>query len=496
MREAANAYAAKQPPASVRGVPRERRDRSSPSARGPSGRSSCGASAACRTCTSGSLHAPDAVDGAAQRPRRLHPAAGGRLDLGRPGRPTSPPAARTSATRSSTRPPTRSTATRPSTTCPRMWSTCDRRRSPAVDSLAARTFSVSPTMPWSTRSVWGSGSPAPRRSRRTWRWPTSASTCWARRAHCWPGWASSTARPVRGRPGLLPRRARVPQRPARRAGVQAGSASRWPACCGSRPTSASCTPRCVPPPTGPRRRGGQGAQGGRLPPRPRDAVGAAAGGWHAGVPCPDAGGPRRGRAVCRRALRGRRASAAPAASGLGVLPSSLRPATAAWVRDVVDQATLAWPDDRWRARGGRDGVTLAPHGLPAGRDAAHRPLAPGGDLVTASMTKSPCGPSHRGHPGPGGAGCHHRGPRHPAPPRGRRGGRHVVVRSRPRTPAARRWRPSNAASSTRRPPPASRARCSCALTPGVDHRLDDRAGPAAAAGVRDRPSGGSGRGPG
>ncbi|HET8982056.1 MAG TPA: 1,2-phenylacetyl-CoA epoxidase subunit PaaC [Pedococcus sp.] len=57
------------------------------------------------------------------------------------------------------------------------------------------------------------------------------------------------------------------------------------------------------------------------------------------------------------------ASAAAADSGLGVLPSSLRPATTAWVRGVVDQATLAWPEEsRWRARGGRDGVHSRPMG--------------------------------------------------------------------------------------------------------------------------------------
>ena len=57
------------------------------------------------------------------------------------------------------------------------------------------------------------------------------------------------------------------------------------------------------------------------------------------------------------------ASAAAADSGLGVLPSSLRPAATAWVRGVVDQATLTWPEgSRWRARGGRDGIHSRPLG--------------------------------------------------------------------------------------------------------------------------------------
>ena len=69
---------------------------------------------------------PRRRDGAAQRPRRLHPPPGGRLDLGRAGRRHHRVAARTRRTRSSTRRPTRSTATRRSTTSPRMSSTCDR----------------------------------------------------------------------------------------------------------------------------------------------------------------------------------------------------------------------------------------------------------------------------------------------------------------------------------------------------------------------------------
>ena len=46
--------------------------------------------AGCPTCTSASLHAARRRDGAAQRARRLHPAPGGRLDLGRARRRRSP----------------------------------------------------------------------------------------------------------------------------------------------------------------------------------------------------------------------------------------------------------------------------------------------------------------------------------------------------------------------------------------------------------------------
>ncbi|NHN55929.1 phenylacetate-CoA oxygenase subunit PaaC [Calidifontibacter sp. DB0510] len=44
-------------------------------------------------------------------------------------------------------------------------------------------------------------------------------------------------------------------------------------------------------------------------------------------------------------------------SGVGVLPSQLRSAATAYVRSVVDEATLAMPaEPRRRARGGRDGI--------------------------------------------------------------------------------------------------------------------------------------------
>jgi ring-1,2-phenylacetyl-CoA epoxidase subunit PaaC len=51
------------------------------------------------------------------------------------------------------------------------------------------------------------------------------------------------------------------------------------------------------------------------------------------------------------------ASQAAAATGLGVLPSSLEAAATAYVERVVAEATLELPEaGRWHARGGRDGV--------------------------------------------------------------------------------------------------------------------------------------------
>lgn len=46
-----------------------------------------------------------------------------------------------------------------------------------------------------------------------------------------------------------------------------------------------------------------------------------------------------------------------AAEGVGVLPSALAEPVNAYVREVLDRATLTMPDEpRWHARGGRDGV--------------------------------------------------------------------------------------------------------------------------------------------
>jgi ring-1,2-phenylacetyl-CoA epoxidase subunit PaaC len=57
------------------------------------------------------------------------------------------------------------------------------------------------------------------------------------------------------------------------------------------------------------------------------------------------------------------ASVEAAGRGLGVLPSLLQAPATACVRDVVERATLAWPEaPRWRARGGRGGIHSRPMG--------------------------------------------------------------------------------------------------------------------------------------
>ena len=94
----------------------------------------------------------------------------------------------------------------------------------------------------------------------------------------------------RGRPGLPPRRARVPQRAALRARQRRLRLHDGAAAGRSRPTSTSCTTRLQHAADDDARRGRrQGGQGGRLPPRPRHPVGAAAGRRHRRVAPADAG---------------------------------------------------------------------------------------------------------------------------------------------------------------------------------------------------------------
>ena len=211
---------------------------------------------------------PRRRDGAAQRPRPLHPPQEGvSLWVVPVGARSSPPA-RTSRTRSSTRPPTRSTGTRRSTTSPRGWSTCDRPRS-------STTSSASPTTPWSPRSGWAGGSAARPSSRRTSRSPTSASTSSARRARCWPTPATSRATAATEddlaylRDDRDFRNVWLVERPQTDFGVDHGPAA------GLRDLAVRALrrARAVSTDADAGRGRGQGGQGGRLPPRPRRATG-------------------------------------------------------------------------------------------------------------------------------------------------------------------------------------------------------------------------------
>ena len=139
-----------------------------------------------------------------------------------------------------------------------------------------------------------------------------------------------------------------------------------------------------------RRHRRQGGQGGRLPPRPRHPVGAAARRRHRRVAPPHAGALERRLAVRRRAVRHRRPRRSRwSREGVAVDPSALRPGWDAYVDGVLAEATLDRPRGpadaarRWPPRPAHRGARL-----PAGRDAAPAPRAPGSDLVTQRLLTS------------------------------------------------------------------------------------------------------------
>ena len=165
---------------------------------------------------------------------------------------------------------------------------------------------VSATTRWCWPSGWVSGSRRRPSWRRTSRWPTSGSTCSARRGRC----SRTPARPTaaaRTTLAYLRDADGVPQRAAGRAARRRRLRPRAsPGCWSSRATRYElyAPARLV------RRRDAgrgrrQGGQGGRLPPRPRDPVGAAPRRRHRRVAPADAGRARCRVAVRRRAVRGR-----------------------------------------------------------------------------------------------------------------------------------------------------------------------------------------------
>ena len=153
-------------------------------------------------------------------------------------------------------------------------------------------------------------------------------------------------------------------------------------------------------------------------------------------------------------------------------------------REVLAEATLEVPQTTWRPTGGRTGRHLTSLRLPARRAAAPAPQPPGRALVT--------------HGGAGCARCSRRctDPEIPVITiedlgilrdvagrgRPRRRHDHADLLRLPGDAGDRGRRPRGAAARARRRRGAHRA------VAGVDHRLDDRRGPRAAAGVRHRPA--------
>ena len=228
------------------------------------------------------------------------------------------------------------------------------------------TCSASPTTRWSTRSAWGSGSPTPLRSRRTWRWPTSASTCSDRPGASMPTSASSTG-PFRSEDDFAMlrderewRNVHLVEQERQDFGFEMARLLWFSAyqvqlyglvAAGSSDETFRAVAR-------------EGGQGGPLPPRPRAPMGGAARRRHRGVASPDAGGARARLPLRGRAVRRRPASAWPRPTPvLGLRPSALREASTAPSGASSSEATLELPETpRWRSRGGRQGVHSAPMG--------------------------------------------------------------------------------------------------------------------------------------
>ena len=197
-------------------------------------------------------------------------------------------------------------------------------------------------------------------------------------------------RPQRGRPRLPARRARVPQRAARRAAATATSRSRWRGCCSSRPTSSSSTPRCA--------RSADATLAGvagkavkevAYHRRPRHASGSLRLGdgtdeSHA----PDAG--RRSTPMWPYVdeLFDADRPGALVADGVAVDPSTLRDAVLdAGSTAVLAEATLTVPEvTRRRSAAAARGLHTEAAGLPARRDAAPAPARTRGRRGDARTT--------------------------------------------------------------------------------------------------------------
>ena len=244
---------------------------------------------------------------------------------------------------------------------------------------------------------------------------------------------------------ILAGRAVVEQRPPRRAGasrlrVRDGPTARaldlpGRAVCGSGRFLGRDLPRC----------GGEGDQGGRLPPGPRPPVGGAAGDGTEESHPPDAGGPRRRTPLCSPSCSTTTSCPTAATRRVHRRAAVLAPRRGprALGRGAVDDAPLIWPvpalaGARWPSRS-----PLRRDGSPPRRDAACGPFAPGRVVTALRIAPSEVDASVGEHPRPRAAGRHHRPPRHPpigSPPNERPAS---STSSSPRpTRAARRWRRS------------------------------------------------------
>ena len=344
-------------------------------ATGRCGRSSSARAAASPTCTSARLHAPDA-EMALRNARDLYTRRSEGVSIwvvpaGRDHRV----AARTRRTRSSTRPATRSTGTRRSTTSPKAWSTCDcvTAGTPTTCSASADDALVSAQrLGW-----WIAARPSSRRTSRS----ANIALDQLGQARTLLTYAGRLEGDGRGEDDLAYlrderefRNVQLVERPQ-----TATSASPWPGCWSSRPTRPSSTPPC------------SAATDETLAGVAGKAVKEVAYHRDHATPvgrCGSATAPTSRTPACRPALdaewpyveelfepvdpaarRGRhrgRPDGVPRRRPRAASPT------------VLDEATLAVPEVTRRHR--RRSARAAHRGLrlPAGRDAAPGPLAPGG----------------------------------------------------------------------------------------------------------------------
>ena len=354
------------------------------------------------------------------------------------------------------------------------------RRWPPTRWRSATTRSSSP-------SGSASGRRARRRSRRTSPWPTSRSTCSARRVPC-------SATPVRSRAPAVTRTTWPTCATSASSATcswsrsrTATSPSRWSGSWSSPPTSTSSTPPCwaATTPT----LAGLAAKAVKEVAYHRDHATQ----WVLRLGDGTDLSHERMQAGLDQVWPYAEELFDPAGTvsqlpGVAADPATLRPAWEQYVTAVLTEATLR-PAGAALAlpRRPRRPAHRAPR-APAGRDAAPPPLVPGGDVVSDPPDR---GRAAGRRPGRARSRAPRADPRRPGrDPRPAGGRRREPSRSTspPPTPAARPPRSSRATSrrpgrAGRRPGPRPHG-----AGAGVDDRLDERGGTAQAAPVRDRPA--------
>ena len=423
-------------------------------------------------------------DGAAQRARRLHPPRRGRLALGGAGRGDH----RVQPGREGLvlRPggATRPTGTRRSTRSPTRCSTCERR-------LPRRPSRPTPCGSATTRwcsshrlGEWIANAPAARGGRRAGQHRARPARPGAHPAHLRR--RGRGRRPHRGRPRLPARRARLPQRAARRAAERRLRASRiarqllfstyqlalYDGLQRQRRRDAR------------RRRGKAVKEVDYHRDHATQWVLRLGDGTEESHRRMQAGLERSGRTPTSCSSTDDARAGAGRARASPSTPSTLRAGVGRVRRPACSaEATLTRPDGA--AHAARRRPARHPHRgarLPARRDAAPAPLPPGSVLVSATTRARPLDDARarrRGGARPRGAGADHRRPRRPARRHGRPTTARVDVDGHAdllRLPGDGRRSAHDVESARARAPGSTGVEVAHRAVAGLDHRLDDRAG--------------------